>query len=317
MLNAYPSHQTPGTALKGAVWVDMIDPTDEERAAFEQAFGLHVPTRDQLSEIETTSRLRMEQETLYLTTPLVFVPETGAWSITPTGFVLSKNVLLTVRFEKLPAFDTVIAELGSRETFTPPYAFVRLIEVLVDRMADRLEASARDLDDASHLVFRAETPARPKLSRETAKLRALMIRTGRISERMAGVQYALVSIDRIAKFTIERCHEWIPADLAKRLHLASSDIASLEQFIEGLISRVQLLQDAASGIINIDQNEVMKVLTVASVVGIPPVLVAGIYGMNFKNMPEYDWTYGYPWALGVIVVTALLPLIWFKWKGWM
>jgi magnesium transporter len=104
--------------------------------------------------------------------------------------------------------------------------------------------------------------------------------------------------------------------MGNRLHVVSSDIASLVQFTEGLVNRVQLLQDAAGGIINIDQNDVMKVLTITSVVGIPPVLVAGIYGMNFKGMPEYDWSWGYPYALALIVITALLPLIWFKWKDW-
>ena len=94
------------------------------------------------------------------------------------------------------------------------------------------------------------------------------------------------------------------------------DIRSLVQFSEGLVSRVQLLQDAATGIINIDQNDVMKVLTIASVVGIPPVLVVGIYGMNFKNMPELSWTYGYEYGLALVVITALLPLLWFKWKDW-
>jgi magnesium transporter len=143
-----------------------------------------------------------------------------------------------------------------------------------------------------------------------------MIRTGRTSERMARIQYALVCLDRMAKFTVERGREWIARDMANRLQAASSDVASLVQFTEGLVSRVQLLQDAASGIINIDQNEVMKVLTIASVVGIPPVLVVGVYGMNFKNMPELDWAWGYPYALALIVITALLPLIWFKWKDW-
>ena len=143
-----------------------------------------------------------------------------------------------------------------------------------------------------------------------------MIFTGRTSERMARIHYTLVCIDRIAKFTVERGRDWISHDLPNRLRMASSDVASLEQFTEGLINRVQLLQDAAGGIINIDQNEVMKVLTITSVVGIPPVLVAGIYGMNFKNMPELDWSWGYPFALAVIVITALLPLIWFKWKDW-
>ena len=147
-------------------------------------------------------------------------------------------------------------------------------------------------------------------------LRRLMMRTGRTSERMARIHYTLVCLDRMAKFTTERCHEWIAPDVAHRLQVVSSDIASLVQFAEALVSRVQLLQDAATGIINIDQNDVMKVLTIASVVGIPPVLVVGIYGMNFKNMPELNWDWGYPYALALVVITALVPLVWFKLKDW-
>jgi magnesium transporter len=316
MLTAYPSRGAGASSLKDAAWVDLIDPSATERAAFEQAFGLPVPNKDALVEIEATSRLRTDHDALYMTTPLILASDNGPWIVTPTGFVLAKNIVATVRFDSSPAFDAVIAEVNKGDKLEPAVAFVRLLEVLVDRTADLLEASARDLDDASHLIFRPENPTQPKLSHETVKLRRLMIRTGRTSERMARVQYTLVCLDRMAKFTSERGREWIAADLCKRLQAVSSDIASLLQFVEGLVSRVQLLQDAASGIINIDQNEVMKVLTIASVVGIPPVLVAGIYGMNFKNMPEYDWTWGYPYALAVIAITALLPLIWFKWKDW-
>jgi magnesium transporter len=315
MHGAYPSDRTGGTSLASAVWVDLVDPTEAERSAFEHTFGLRVPTQAELAEIETTSRLRTLKDALYLTAPLIFAAEGEPWIPAPTGFVLSKNVLLTVRFAKSAAFDAVAKELTG-ETFAPAFAFVRLLEVLVDRMADLLETSSHDLDDASHVIFRPDSTARSKLSHETAMLRRLMIRTGRTSERMARIQYALVCLDRMAKFAVERGREWVAPELATRLQTVSSDIASLTQFADGLISRVQLLQDAASGIINIDQNDVMKVLTIASVVGIPPVLVVGIYGMNFKNMPEYDWSLGYPYALAMIVTTALLPLIWFKWKDW-
>jgi magnesium transporter len=191
---------------------------------------------------------------------------------------------------------------------------VNLLEALVDHLAELLEAAGRDLDDASHVIFSQDTAK--KLSKETAMLRQLMLRTGRTSERMARIHYTLVCLDRMAKFTVDRARDWLAQDNAARLQSVSSDIASLVQFSEGLVSRVQLLQDAATGIINIDQNDVMKVLTVASVVGIPPVLVVGIYGMNFKNMPELDWPWGYEYALALILVTALVPLIWFKWKDW-
>jgi magnesium transporter len=315
MLGAYPTTRTEGTALTNARWVDLVDPTPEERSAFEQAFGLHVPTKEALAEIETTSRLRVEKDALYLTAPLIFAVDNEPWTLVPTGFVLSKHVLLTVRFAKSIACEKVIKELSDADTIDPAFAFVRVLEELVDRAADLLEGTVRDLDDASHVIFRQDAKG-VRLAREAALLRRLMIRTGRTSERMARVQYSLVCLDRIAKFTIDRAKDWLAAELAGRLQTVSSDIASLIQFAEALVSRVQLLQDAAAGIINIDQNEVMKVLTVASVVGIPPVLVVGIYGMNFKNMPELNWTWGYPYALALVLISALLPLLWFRWKKW-
>jgi magnesium transporter len=316
MLRAYPTPRSEGAPLAAASWVDLFDPTPAERSSFEQAFGFRVPTKEELAEIETTSRLQFEKDALYLTAPLIFAADDEPWVLTPAGFVLSKHVLLTVRFAKSVAFDKVIKELGGAEVIDPPLAFVRLLEELIDRLADLLEGSVRDLDDASHVIFRQENLKRAPLSRETSLLRRLMIRTGRTSERMARVQYTLVCLDRMAKFTVDRARDWLAAELINRLQTVSSDIASLAQFAEALVSRVQLLQDAATGIINIDQNEVMKVLTIASVVGIPPVLVVGIYGMNFKNMPELNWAWGYPYALALIVITALLPLIWFKWKDW-
>ncbi len=263
MLSAYPPDRTGRASLASAVWVDLLDPSEAERSAFEQAFGLPVPTQAALVEIETTSRLRSLKDALYLTAPLIFAAEGEPWVAAPTGFVLSKRVLLTVRFAKSAAFDAVAEEIAA-ETFDPALAFVRLLEVLVDRMADLLEASSGDLDDASHVIFRPDGVGRSRLSRETTMLRRLMMRTGRTSERMARIQYTLVCLDRMAKFAVERGREWIAPELATRLQTVSSDIASLTQFAEGLINRVQLLQDAASGIINIDQNDVMKVLTIAS-----------------------------------------------------
>jgi len=312
MLTAYPTDRADGTSLAHATWVDLVDPTDAERAAFEKTFGLRVPAKEALAEIETTSRLQAEKDVLYLTAPLIFADQ--PWVSVPTGFVLSKRVLLTVRAAKTPAFDTVAKELGSADKADPVFVFVRILEDLVDHLADMLESSGRDLDSASHLIFRQDDAR--QLSHETAMLRELMIRTGRTSERMARIHYTLVCLDRMAKFTADRCRDWIGAEMASRLQTVSSDIASLVQFAEGLVSRVQLLQDAATGLINIDQNDVMKVLTIASVVGIPPVLVVGIYGMNFKNMPELNWAWGYPYALALIFVTAVIPFIWFKWKDW-
>jgi magnesium transporter len=314
MLSAYPTTGGASGSLASHSWIDLVDPTDADRSAFEAAFGLRVPTTEALGEIEATSRLRVENGALYMTAPLIFASGNEPWLPSPAGFVLSKQVLMTVRFAKSATFDAVAKDCGAQDKLEPAAAYVNLLEALVDHLADLLEAAGRDLDDASHIIFRQDNAL--KLSKETALLRQLMLRTGRTSERMARIHYTLVCLDRMAKFTVDRARDWLPQDMAARLQSVSSDVASLVQFSEGLVNRVQLLQDAATGIINIDQNDVMKVLTIASVVGIPPVLVAGIYGMNFKNMPEYNWAWGYEYGLGLIVITALLPLLWFKWKDW-
>jgi magnesium transporter len=312
MLNTLPI-VPDSKSLSNAVWIDLVDPSSAETTAFEKAFGLRVPNKDELSEIETTSRLRVEHGALFMTAPLVIASSDEPWIPTPTGFVLSKTVLLTVRFTRSTVFDAVSKKL-SAERFEPALAYVCILEELVDHVADLLEATSRDLDDASHVIFKHDNVRR--LSRETVLLRQLLLRTGRTSERMARINYALVCLDRMAKFTIERGREWVAQKEVSRLQSVSADIASLLQYTEGVVNRIQLLQDAATGIINVAQNEVMKILTIASVAGIPPVLVAGIYGMNFKNMPELNWVWGYPYALALIVVTTLIPLIWFKWKDW-
>jgi magnesium transporter len=300
-------------SLSNAVWIDLVDPSSTEIAAFEKAFEFRVPNKDELSEIETTSRLRVEHDALYMTAPLILATDEEPWIPAPTGFVLSKTVLLTVRATGSAVFDAVRKEL-SAERFEPARAYVCILEELVDHMADLLEATSRDLDEASHVIFRHDNLRR--LSRETALLRQLLLRTGRTSERMARINYALVCLDRMAKFTTDRGREWVAQNQISRLQSISADIASLLQYTEGVVNRIQLLQDAATGIINVAQNEVMKILTVASVAGIPPVLIAGIYGMNFKNMPELNWAWGYPFALALIIVTTLIPLVWFKWKDW-
>ena len=175
MLNALPNVPDDSKHLSNAVWVDLIDPIPTETAAFEKAFGLRVPSKDELSEIETTSRLHVEREALYMTAPLIIASGDEPWIPAPTGFVLSKTVLLTVRFTKSTVFDAASNEL-SAERFEPTLAYVRILEELVDHMADLLEATSRDLDDASHLIFRHERSRR--LSRETTLLRQLLLRTG-------------------------------------------------------------------------------------------------------------------------------------------
>jgi magnesium transporter len=329
MLQAYPDAgdcrlSAAGLAeggLGGHVWFDLQDPTPDELAEVKRQTGLDLPARAALEEIEQSSRLREQGDALYLSAPLVGRGEDGAAVASPTGFVLTPRLCVTVRFAPSQVFDAVKGGLaGAPQGVSAPDVFARLLEEVVDRAADHLETSAAVLDDASRIVFHAPAGGdakRRRLTRQTDALRETMTAIGRASERMSKARYTLVCIARMAQFAADRGKAWLGADVVARLAGVRADIASLEQYEENLLSRVQLLQDAATAFISIEQNDVVKVLTIASVAGVPPVLVVGVYGMNFHDMPELGWRYGYPYALALIVLTTLIPLAWFKWKKWM
>ncbi len=305
--------------LASAIWADMCEPTKEEITEVEKRYDVRIPTRDQLSEIEASSRLRSNKGKLIMSAPLI--AKHGAMGVlSPTGFLLLPDALITVRFCQMSAFDEVqdAIEKGDRAVGGQEI-LVRLLEEIVDRSADRLERVAEELANASHAIFREpeEDSRQHRLGRETRRLRRLMIDVGRASEQMVKVRHAFLAIGRIANFVLDRCEPRIADGLRERLGSVKHDIESLDEFESSLTGRVQLLLDAATGFISIEQNDVVKVLTVVSVAGVPPVLIAGVYGMNFKYMPELDWHWGYPLALLLMVFSTIIPVLWFKYRDWM
>jgi magnesium transporter len=302
----------------GIVWIDLVAPTREETEFVARATGLNIASRDELSEIETSSRLRSEKGVLYLSMPAVFRRE-GAPISTPLGFVLSASHLITVRFEELPAFATFKAAIRAEQNIHPSSAgaFAGLLETMVDRMADVLEHVGVELDEISHSIFaeqnkrRANSPARVERDmRETLRM------IGRLGDLSSKIRDSLTGVGRIAPYAAQRCVEWMPAEVKPELETLRLDVQSLNDYDAYLTGKIQFLLDAALGLINIEQNNVIKVLTVATVVGVPPTFIASWYGMNFKNIPEYDWAWGYPYAILIAVLSAILPLLWFRWRRW-
>jgi magnesium transporter len=309
---AFPRAQS----LADATWVDLISPTPEEIAEVQQACGVRVPTRGEVSEIEASSRLRAEGEQLYITAPLISKTKEAGWETVSAGFLLCPRVCITVRFDDLAVFEFVADALDGAPALPPAEVLIRLFEEFVDRAADHLEHTAEALNTASKTIFRDPGGRSAVRALQSNELRLLMIKLGQASDHMSLARYTLLSLDRAAQFVIDRA-EWIRDEDRDRLAAVRHDIASLDQFEENQQNRVQLLQDAAQAFINIQQNEVVKVLTIASVVGIPPVLVVGIYGMNFQFMPELHWRLGYPFAVVLMLVSAVVPLVWFRMKRWM
>ena len=306
----------PVEVLGGTVWLDLLDPSDAERSLVERATGLRVPARDDLAEIESSSRLNDENGVLSMSMPLATLDADNMPQARPMGFVLSKEHLLTVRYSELPVFAAYAAQLNSHAAAPSSVtAFLGLLEAMVDRLADILETIRGELDTISHRVFqpdgRRRTPAAADM-----QLRATLRAVGRAGDRLSNLRDSLLGVQRIVHFTSHRAADYVPGNERSRLVTLQQDITSLTDYDVQLSDKVQFLLDATLGFINIEQNNSIKILTVVSIVGVPPTLVASIYGMNFKWIPELQWDYGYFYALAMIVLTAVIPLIVFKRKGW-
>ncbi len=237
--------------------------------------------------------------------------------VSPAGFVLSRRVLVTIRFAELSTFAAVAERVQKDKALrSSAGVFVALVEALVDRGADVLERLGTELDRLSRSVFRGDPAKRLRTVRSTDALRNALSAVGTIGDRLSQARDVLLALGRIASYVGGLRLKWMVPEFEHRLAAVSTDITSLGDYQEHLSNKVQLLLDAILGFISIEQNDIFKVLTIVSVIGIPPTLVAGIYGMNFKYMPELDWALGYPFGLGLIALSALLPFLWVKWKGW-
>ncbi len=315
MLNLHPPGAKPAAET---AWIDLLIPTDDEIRAVEAFTGHTLPTLDDLSAIERSSQLIVEGDKLQLSCPVVVDADTDQPSLSHVGIILTPKLLVTVRYGALKSFNATAARAcppGHKNDAIE--IFTALLEAFVDRQADILENAREQLDEISHGVFRASPQQLRKVSRSNTKLRALLGRLGRIGERISIIRDGMLGVGRIAGFAQETAKAWIGPEYLTRLKAVGLDIDSLNLFEEHLSNKVQFLLDAIVGFIGIEQNDIFKVLTVFSVVGIFPTLVAGWYGMNFHNMPEYNWAYGYQWGIGMIVASTLIPLAWFKWRGWL
>ncbi|MEH3145072.1 MAG: magnesium transporter CorA [Methylobacterium frigidaeris] len=301
-----------------ATWLDLDDPSPAEMALAEETMGAAVPTRAALSEIQNSSRLRRRRDALYLSTPMVsFDP--NDLSLRPLGFVLTRERLLTVRFQRLAAFEAVkTAQAEQDGPSSSIQVFLALIEQLTDSMADTLETMSDELDSLSTRVFNFDVGARgdTRPKRRDLALRRLLRTIGRRGKALSKLRAALLGLGRLLPYVGGEADGWLRPEEKARLDSLHLDIGSLDEFETRLSETVQFLLDATLGLINMEQNNTFRVLTVVSVIGIPPTLVASIYGMNFKLMPELDWAWGYPYGLALIAASALAPALYFKLKGW-
>ncbi|MFN7902993.1 MAG: magnesium transporter CorA family protein [bacterium] len=304
--------------LRRAVWIDLLNPTPSEERAVQQALSLEIPTREEMQEIESSSRLYREDDALFLTANFLYGVDSGDYGSTPISFVLTNSTLVTVRYATPRAFTVFGARAQRHPTLlqSPDAVMLHLVEQIVDRLAERLGKVGADMDKASHSTFRA-SQADIKMHRRNDKLKDALFTLGQVGEVTTRASETLLGLSRILTFVGAEKATAVRKENQALIKTLVRDVRSLVEHASFLNSKAQFLLDAVLGVLNVEQNAIIKTFTVASVALMPPTLIASIYGMNFEFIPELKFTFGYPLALLLMVVSALLPIFYFRRKGWL
>lgn len=305
-----------------AIWTDLLAPTADEQAAVEAELGIDLPTRDDMREIEHSARIYSEGAALFLTANVLAGTQTDDPVMEPVTFVLTQTRVVSIRYHRPYSLQDVPQRAAGLQAAcaTPQQMLMTLMDVLVERCADILEAESQAADALSRDIFNA----RGKPAQQNVDLSAVIFRIGRHGELNARLQDSLVTIERIVSHLAQMrlaARKSGADDAARGLNGRDKrllrDIRSLIAYAEAQSQRVNFMLDATLGLLNIQQNRIIKIFSVASVVFLPPTLLASIYGMNFEVMPELSTPFGYPVVLGVMVLSAILPYLFFKRKGWL
>ena len=305
----------PGEAPpENAVWIDMVTPSVQEDRTVEQLIGIAVPTREEMQEIEVSSRLYVENGARYMTATLMCQSDTVTPKTTAVTFILAGHRLVTVRYDDPRPFAIVEHKLGRScpSKITGEDVLMDLLDAVIDRSADILERIGGEVDQVSHSIFEPEQEAQQPSYNDI--LKAL----GRKGDLTSKVRESQVSVGRLLLFLANEADnmKW-PKDRRAQLQSMLRDVGSLSDHATYLTNKITFLLDAMLGVVNIQQNNIIKIFSVAAVVLMPPTLVASIYGMNFRHMPELDWIGGYPFALILMLFAAALPYLYFKWRKWL
>lgn len=299
--------------LSTAVWIDLLSPSEEEAILVEDNTGLEIPTKKEMQEIELSSRLYKEKDALYMTVNVIVKSETTHPKSDPMTLILTKKTLITIRYINPPSFELFIARLSRRSNIREIDILLDWLDISIDRLADILENISHRLESYSQVTFSVQKdkfPERPDFQYHLQDIGA----SGDLSTK---VQESLITFSRLISFFNQNISPPPNPQLKAKLTTLTKDINSLTDYVIFLSNKVNFLLDATLGMINIEQNNIIKIFSIASVILLPPTLIASIYGMNFTHMPELSWRLGYPFAILLMAIAAWLPYKFFKKKKWL
>jgi magnesium transporter len=300
----------------GAIWLDVISPTAADDRAAETAFEIAIPTREEMAEIEPSSRLYVENGVRYMTATLICHADTPTPLTTVVSFILGNSRLVTVRHDDPRPFLLLASRLARHcsPNITGEGVLIELLDAIIDRAADILERIGADVDGISRRIFEYDA-AEDGPQRGYQEILKTIGRKGDLNSK---VRESMVSIGRLVLFLANDA-EGLKLQKEQRSLLKSMarDVSSLNDHASFLANKITFLLDATLGMVTLEQNNVIKIFSVAAVVLLPPTMVASVYGMNFHNIPELDWAFGYPFALLLMLGAAILPYTFFKWMKWL
>ncbi len=299
-----------------AVWLDLVNPSREEEKLIEALVGIQVPTREEMAEIEVSSRLYSERGAHYMTASIIYAVDSPEPQTTAITFILSDRHLITVRYAEPRAVKLFLtrANQGDTPCDTPVSIMTGLMEAIIDREADLIERLQLETEKIAHFIFDMKGGQRSRAGRYDVTLKQI----GRVGEISARARESLLSLGRVITYlsqvVVLRSDS---KDVRQRLKTEAKDVQSLTDHIHYLSNRITFMLDATLGMVQIEQNQIIKLFSVAAVMLMPPTLIASIYGMNFKHMPELSWEWGYPFAIGMMIASALGFFLYFKRRGWL
>jgi magnesium transporter len=304
----------PVAGPEAVIWFDLLSPTPEEEATVEALVGVDVPTLAEMAEIEDSSRLYTDGGAVFLTATLPARADTGHPTAAPVTFILVGRRLVTVRYDTPRAFETFPqrAERLDLKCSDGETVLLALLDAIVERLADILEATGSRIEAVSHDIFNRGT------GKQAQDFGGVLKNIGSQADVISHVLSSLVTLERLVAFlSATRGTPTSEREARTRLKSLSRDTRFLAEHANFLSQKITFLLDATLGMISIQQNAIIKIFSVAAVIFLPPTLVASIYGMNFSVMPELHWGFGYPFAILLMIASAVGSYWVFKSRGWL
>ncbi|WP_425088319.1 magnesium transporter CorA family protein [Stappia sp.] len=295
-----------------AVWLDLSSPDAAERRAASDWVGAPVPSGEDIGAIETSERLYEDGGALVMTAVLPLIARDPNPMVSTLKIVATPERIVTIRQSETLSVDLAARRLaaGMVQAASGIDILFALLDAIADRAADVIEEASAEFDAISSAVFGQGID-----SRKAASYKATIRQIGEIGLKVARMHDCCASLERL--FVYLSLH-------ARTLRLTGAqrsqckalgrDIRSIREHANALDAKLNFLLDATVGLVNLEQNQIIKIFSVLAVVFLPPTLIASIYGMNFEGMPELSWTYGYPFSILIMIASVLVTFLYFRWK---